>query len=179
MIFMKFFNWSRAFFIALVLLLPLERLRAQPVLGSPDGMLAAWSFYDTTNWVNDFGYSPATFTNLNSFQINGINCLIVNSTNASHLHINVVESDTHTNLTVDRGTILFWYNGNWVGTNQGGSGPGQSGRLIEIGAAGSALWSFCFDASGNLLFCGQTNGGGLLATAELLEHIVGSLFLPT
>jgi len=143
---------------SLVLLLPLERLKAQPAPGS-DGFLTSWSFYDTTNWVNDFGYSPVGFTNLSSQQLNGINCLVVDSTNASRLQFKLVESDSHTNLTVDRGTILFWYSGNWVGTNQGGSGPAQAGRLIEIGAAGSGWWSFCFDASGNILFCGQTNGG--------------------
>jgi len=72
----------------------------------------------------------------------------------------VVEpSDSHTNLSFSQGTILAWYAGNWIGTNEGGSGPGGIGRLVESGASGSGWFSFCFDASGNIFFCGQTNGG--------------------
>src|SRR4051794_28245026 len=110
---MKPFNFCKWCFCALLLLLPLERLQAQGIPGY-DGFLSSFRFFDTTNWVNDWGYSPISFTNLSSQQLNGINCLVMDSTNASRLQFKLVESDSHTNLTVDRGSILFWYSGNWV-----------------------------------------------------------------
>jgi hypothetical protein len=158
---MKFFcNWRIQLFAVLLCSNTFSEMRAAaPDPNSTNGLIGSWTFDDTTSWYSDFGYAPISFTNLSYAQLNGINCLVMDSTNASRLQFNVVEADSHTNITVGQGTLMFWYAGNWVGTNEGGAGPGQSGRFLDIGTSGSGWWSFCYNASGNIIFCGQTNGG--------------------
>jgi hypothetical protein len=56
--------------------------------------------------------------------------LVVETNLPAWLQFNVVENDGTTNLTVDSGTVTFWFApGNWSSTNAGGTGPGEYGRL--------------------------------------------------
>src|SRR5262249_34527143 len=76
----------------------------------------------------------------------------------------ITESDSNVNLSITFGSLEFWFRPSWLGTNQaGGSGPGAWGRLLDVGTTTSnasyGLWSLCFDPSGNVWFCGQTNNG--------------------
>ena len=48
---------------------------------------------------------------------------MVDSTNAAWLQYNVVEADGATNLTVDQGTVFFWFAPDWASADQGGIGP--------------------------------------------------------
>jgi hypothetical protein len=69
------------------------------------------------------------------------------------LQFNVVENDGTTNLTVDTGTVTFWFApGNWSSTNAGGTGPGEYGRLLEVGSytpdSSYGLWSIYVDDVG-------------------------------
>ena len=79
------------------------------------------------------------------------------------LLFNVLEDDGTTNLTVDAGTVMFWFApGSWSSTNAGGTGPGEWGRLIEAGAYTSdssyGWWSLYVDDVGqNIYFSAQTN----------------------
>jgi hypothetical protein len=91
----------------------------------------------------------------------------LDSTNAAWLQYNVTESDGTNHLTVDCGSVMFWFAPAWSGTNEGGSGPGQWGRLIEVGSyttnASYGWWSLYTDPEGvNLYFAAQTNGAEAL-----------------
>jgi hypothetical protein len=59
---------------------------------------------------------------------------------------------------------MFWFAPNWIGTNAGGTGPGEWSRLIEVGAyttnASYGWWSLYTDPAGaKLYFSAQTNNG--------------------
>jgi hypothetical protein len=126
--------------------------------------LTSWSFTDTNYWVSDWGYSPLSFTNLSSSTLGNGPALVVDSTDPAWLQFNVVENDGTTNLTVDQGSVMFWFAPYWAGTNEGGTGPGQWSRLIEVGSyttnASYGWWSLYTDPDGvNLYFSAQTNDG--------------------
>src|SRR6516164_6527031 len=96
--------------------------------------LDTWSFNGTVTWTNDLGYYPISFTNLDSSILGNGTCLVLDSTNAAWLQYNVTEASGTNNLTVDQGTITFWFAPNWTDTNNAGTGPGQFGRLIDVGS---------------------------------------------
>src|SRR5689334_10191551 len=156
-------NALKCSLLSFLLLSPLAAL----ALGPPDatnGLISSWSFVDSTNWTSDFGYAPISYTNISSDLYGEINCLVVDSTNAALLNYRITESDSNVNLKIDYGSLEFWFRPSWLGTNQpGGTGPGAWGRLLDVGTttggATYGLWSLCFDPSGNLWFCAQTNNG--------------------
>ena len=125
--------------------------------------LDSWTFLDNTNWTSDWGYAPVSFGNLGYSYLGNGASLVVDSTNAAWLRYNVVETNGTTNLTVSAGTVMFWFApGSWSGTNQGGTGPGEYGRLFEAGAyttnSSFGWWSLYTDPAGaNLYFSTQTN----------------------
>jgi hypothetical protein len=137
-----------------------------------DPYLDSWSFSDSTNWTSDAGYAPIAFTNIenvpyceSSNTVFGCNALLLNSTNPAFLNYNVVETNGYTNLICSGGTIWFWFSPDWSSTNQGGTGPGDWGRFIDVGAwtsnANYGWWSLCVSPDGgNIYFSGQTNGIG-------------------
>jgi Concanavalin A-like lectin/glucanases superfamily/Bacterial TSP3 repeat len=60
--------------------------------------------------------------------------------------------------------VLFWFRPHWSSTSQGGTGPGNWSRLLEVGAyttnASHSWWSIYLDPAGtNLFFSAQTNNG--------------------
>jgi hypothetical protein len=126
--------------------------------GSP---LMAWSFNDTTNWTSDAGYAPVSFTNLTSTLLGDGTAVVVGSANPAWLQYHVTESSGTNNLKVDVGSVMLWFAPSWSGTNQGGTGPGTWGRLLEVGSLSSnGWWSLYVDPAGaNLYFSAQTNGG--------------------
>jgi hypothetical protein len=79
------------------------------------------------------------------------------------LQFPIQESDGTTNLCLTNGTVTFWFApGSWSGTNAGGTGPGEYGRLLEVGGytANSSFgwWSLYTDnGATNLYFSTQTN----------------------
>lgn len=124
--------------------------------------LDSWSFHDNTNWTSDKGYAPVSFGNLGDSYLGDGASLVVDSTNQAWLQYNVVETSGATNLTVDAGTVMFWFAANWSGTNLGGTGPGECGRLLEVGGytpdSSIGWWSIYVDPAGaNLYFSTQTN----------------------
>src|SRR5690242_12176488 len=112
-----------------------------------DILLSSWTFNDST-WYSDWGYAPLTYTNLSNPTNWDGNDLQVDSTNAAFLQYNIVEADDTTNLTFDAGTIEFWFRPDWTS----GVGPGDWGRLIEVGEyvtnAPSSWWSLYFTDDG-------------------------------
>jgi hypothetical protein len=126
-------------------------------------ILDSWSFEDHTNWTSDYGYAPVSFTNLNFSQLGDGASLVVDTNEPAWLQYNVYNSDGTTNLTVDQGTVMFWFApSSWSSTNVGGVGPGEYGRLLEIGGyttnSSYGLWSIYVDDAGqNIYFSAQTN----------------------
>jgi len=132
--------------------------------------LDSWTFSDTDNWTSDLGYLPVSFTNIEAAKLGNGASLSVDSTNAAWLQYNVFESDGTTNLTINQGSITFWFaSGAWASTN-GGTGPGDWGRLIEVGSyttnASYGWWSLFLDPGAtNIYFSAQTNSGnGAMST---------------
>jgi hypothetical protein len=138
---------------------------AQLGLGSQptNVVLQSWSFSDPTSWRDDAGYEPVSFTNLAYSNLGYGQTLVVDTNIPAWLRYNVVESDQTTNLTVNFGTVIFWFApGSWSSTNAGGDGPGEFGRLLEAGSytpnSSYGLWSIHVDSGGNnLYFSAQTN----------------------
>ncbi len=131
--------------------------------GPTNTPLDSWSFYDSTNWTSDLGYAPVSFTNLNYSHLGNGSSLVVDTNVPAWLQYNVYENDGTTNLTLDSGSVTFWYApGDWSSTNAGGIGPGEWGRLFEVGSytpdSSYGLWSIYVDDGGNnIYFSAQTN----------------------
>jgi hypothetical protein len=126
--------------------------------------LASWSFNDTNTWTSDSSNAPISFSNITGSWFGDGTSVTLNSTNPGWLNYNVYEATGATNLTVDQGSFFFWFAPAWAGTNEGGSGPGQWGRLIEVGAyttgANFGWWSlYCDPAGANLYFSVQPGDG--------------------
>jgi len=125
--------------------------------------LNAWSFHDNTNWTSDTGHAPISFTNLAYSVLGNGASLVVDSTNQAWLNYNVIETNGNTNLSLNCGTVMFWFApSDWASTNQGGTGPGAYSRLLEVGSftpdSSYGLWSlYVDDAGANLYFSTQTN----------------------
>ena len=163
-----------------------------------DPYLDSWSFYDPTNWFSDLGYAPISFTNIVCDQsswasddgVLDCNGLILDSTNPAYLNYKVVEHDHSTNLICSAGTIWFWFSPDWSSTNQGGTGPADWGRFIDVGAwtsnAEVGWWSLLLSPDGdNIYFSGQTNGVGTnylsfpISWASNSWHLIGLTYTPT
>jgi hypothetical protein len=125
--------------------------------------LSSFSFTDPTNWTGDYGTVPLSYTNLDWYQADALTGLVVDSTNTAWLRYPIVDQTGLTNLTVDQGSLAFWFAPNWLPTNQGGIGPQQWARLIEVGAwttnASGEWWSLMLSPDGeNFYFSAQGNG---------------------
>ena len=132
--------------------------------GPTNTPLDSWSFSDNTNWTSDKGYFPVSFTNLNYSHLGNGSSLAVDTNVPAWLQFNVAENDGTTNLTVDSGTVTFWFASNWSSANDtnGGFGPGEYGRLLEVGGytpdSSLGWWSLYVDDTGNnIYFATQTN----------------------
>jgi hypothetical protein len=127
--------------------------------------LEAWYFEDTNAWPNAYGFDPISFTNLSSSCLGDDTAVVVDSTDPAWLQYNTYEADGTTNLTVDSGSVMFWFAPNWASTNDAyypGSGSGVYGRLLEVGGytqdSSYGWWSIYVDDVGaNLYFSAQTN----------------------
>ena len=124
--------------------------------------LDSWSFYDHANWTSDHGYAPVSYTNLDFSYLGDGASMVLDSTNPAWLQYNIIETNGATNLTVDVGSVTFWFAPNWSSTNADGNGPGEWGRLLEAGGftpdSSFGWWSVYVDDGGNnIFFSAQTN----------------------
>ncbi|HEY5298409.1 MAG TPA: LamG-like jellyroll fold domain-containing protein [Verrucomicrobiae bacterium] len=127
-------------------------------------LLDSWSFNNTNGWPSELGYVAVSYTNLTSSPLGDKAAVVLDSTNDAWLQYNVYETDGRTNLTVDQGTVMFWFAPDWASTNEGGFGPGEWGQLINVGQwtpdASYGWWSLNVDPAGaNLYFSAQGNDG--------------------
>ena len=122
-----------------------------------------WWFDNDTNFSSGRGYLPLSFTNIYTSDLGDGPALVVDSPGSpAWLQFGVTNSDGTTNLTINEGSVTFWYAPNWSSTNLGGNGPGEWGRLIEAGGytpdSSFGLWSLYVDNVGqNIYFSAQTN----------------------
>ena len=127
--------------------------------------IQSWSFYDHTNWTDNAGHPPVSFGNLNYSFLGLGNSLVVDTNVPAWLQYNVRESNGTTNLTVNSGTVTFWFaSSSWSSTNAGGIGPGQWSQLIDVGEwstnAAYGYWGLSIDPDGqNLWFVSQDGAG--------------------
>jgi Concanavalin A-like lectin/glucanases superfamily/Bacterial TSP3 repeat len=122
-----------------------------------------WPFTDTNTWEDYYGDNPVSYTNLAASDLGDGTALVVDTNVPAWLQYHVYETGGYTNLTVNEGTVELWFAPDWSSTNEGGTGPGQWGRLIEAGTYTtnntSGWWSLYTDPGGNnLYFSTQTNG---------------------
>ncbi|MDB6123206.1 MAG: hypothetical protein JWQ71_2199 [Pedosphaera sp.] len=136
-----------------------------PALPEPFFPLNRWAF-DDTNWLTAWGEdAPLSSTNIDLVPSWNNNALQVDNATPAWLHYKLVESNNRTNLMLNNGTVRFWFKPNWSSTNLvGGTGPGDWGRLIDVGAwtsnASYGWWSLYLNPEGtSLFFSAQTNNG--------------------
>lgn len=160
------FRFVRRPWAAALLILPLiTSVHATiPDPNDPPPWQDYWPFDNTNTWVSYKGYVPVSFTNVTTSELGEYWTANLDSTNAAWLHYNINEADGTNHLKVDFGTVMFWFAPNWSSTNQGGAGPGEWSRLIEVGSyttnASYGWWSIYTDPwGGNLYFAAQTNNG--------------------
>jgi hypothetical protein len=127
--------------------------------------LDSWSFYDNTNWTSDAGYPPVSFAGLAFSHLGNGYSLVLDTNVPAWLQYNVVENDGTTNLTVDSGSVIFWYGpASWSSTNAGGTGPGGWAQLIDVGEwtpdASSGYWGLAVDPPGQNLWFQTQDGSG-------------------
>jgi hypothetical protein len=124
--------------------------------------LDSWSFSDPTNWTDDNGNFPISFTNISYSNLGDGSSLVVETNVPALLNYNIYEpTNGSTNLTVDVGSITLWFGPGWTTTN---GGPGDWAQLIDVGEWTSdssyGYWGLSIDPSGsNLLFLAQDSVG--------------------
>ena len=195
--FLDFIEWRfrYTFAVALLLLFPLvgSVCAAPPSPGDPPpahDWLNYWSFNNTNTWTTVLTNAPVSFTNLGGSLLGNGNAVVLDNTNGAWLQYNVFETNGATNLTVNEGTVMFWFAPSWTGTNEGGTGPGQWGRLIDVGTyttnASNGWWSIYLDPNGaNIYIASQTNGAGQthlstpIAWTTNRWHLISLTYSPT
>lgn len=140
------------------------------------GWIGFWTF-DTPDWIGSPGLVPIA-TNL----LDLVPGLISNAVHVAHtnsnLRYNIVESNGHTNLALQNGSVLLWYKPDWSSVDQGGTGPGfipigngyvivDFASLVSVDST-AGYWDIYFDYRGtNLWFSsgdGTNQSGDLVGT---------------
>jgi hypothetical protein len=153
---------SASAMIAAAFLYCADSAMTQTLPGSPPPPLASWSFHDTNAWTSDQGYSPISFTNISWSDLGDWWSLDVNTNVPVWLNYYIYEpTNGATNLTVDIGSITFWYGPGWDTTN---GGPGNWAQLIDVGEWTSnssyGYWGISIDPSGSNVVFGAQDGLG-------------------
>jgi hypothetical protein len=136
-------------------------LAQSPGSAPTNAVLQSWSFYNQTNWTDDAGAPPISFSNICSSPLGDGQSLVVDTNIPAWLQYNVVENDGITNLPVEVGTLSFWFGADWSTTN---GGPGQWAQLIDVGEwttnSSYGYWGLSVDPPGqNLWFMSQDGAG--------------------
>jgi len=148
----------------LLLMLPGRGAAVLPGFGNPPPWLDHWAFNQVGTWASDYGYPPADFTNIAGSDLGDFFSVVVDSTNNAWLHYNISQPSGTNELKIDTGSVVLWYAPHWSSTNEGGTGPGEWSRLLEVGSyttnASYGFWSLYVDPEGaNIYFSAQSNDG--------------------
>ncbi|HTV41865.1 MAG TPA: LamG-like jellyroll fold domain-containing protein [Candidatus Sulfotelmatobacter sp.] len=155
---------SRIIFVALLISLAQAVHAVMPPEpgGSFPTPLDSWSFSDHTNWTDDNGNPPISFTNISWCQLGDGSSLIVETNIPAWLNYGIYGTNGATNVVLNGpGSITFWFGPGWTTTN---GGPGDWAQLIDIGqwTSNSSVGYFGLstDPSGsNILFLAQDGSG--------------------
>lgn len=128
--------------------------------------LNEWTFEDGTNWLATDGNGPISLGGIECVNDGAGHSLLVDGTEPAWLNFAITETfngGSLTNLSLQKGTIMFWFMPLWSGANAGGDGPGVPARLIDVGEespdASIGYWGLYFDPAGtNIYFSAQSNG---------------------
>jgi hypothetical protein len=129
--------------------------------------LGYWPFDNTNTWAGSAGQLPLMATNVTGVPSWNTNAVLIDSTNAAILTYRDVETNGNANINLCSGTVRFWFKPDWSGTNAGGVGPQNEGRLLEMGTKGSTngWWGLVVNSAGtNIYFGTQTNSTSTLTT---------------
>jgi len=112
-------------------------------------------------WEGNRGQMPLVVTNVQQMPSPWGNSLQVDSSTNANLSYRYFDEDGIANVNCKSGALRFWIKPNW----NGGTGPGITGRLIEMGDTNSTSgwWSLWVDSSGNQISF-QTKSNGNLTT---------------
>jgi alpha-tubulin suppressor-like RCC1 family protein len=130
-------------------------------------LLGHWRFDNTNTWIGVRSQLPLLATNVIGIPDWSSNAVRVDTTSTALLNYRVVETNGNVNINCQTGSVLFYFKPDWSSANQGGTGPGCSGRLIEIGNYNPAFtngwWGLYLSSDGTQLSFGtSTNGGGMV-----------------
>jgi hypothetical protein len=114
--------------ITMALLCSPTELKAQLIPPDPYYQLDFWSFA-APDWLSEAGDAPLSFTNLNNPPSFDGNSVQVDTNEVAWLQYAIADS-TVTNLTFVENSIEMWVLPDW----NSGTGPGDWGRLIDVGA---------------------------------------------
>jgi hypothetical protein len=126
-------------------------------------VLCRWSFYETNSLMSDLGYAARGFTNVTCAEMGALSsgyAVWIASTNPASLNYRLIEEDSTINLSLDYGSFCCWMAPSWSGTNRNGTGPGNRGAIIAVGAPGEAggYWELSVDTSGCRLVFASGDG---------------------
>jgi hypothetical protein len=144
----------------------------QPALPEVGLYLNAWRM-DGGDWLTTRGTAPQAWTNVQAVPTWNTNAARFAGTNQAYLRYDWVGTNGITNVTVGRGSLWMWYRPyQWSGTNLGGTGPGHSASLVELGAFNSNGWfSLHVNPAGDkLIFASQESNaiGGVWLQADAI-----------
>jgi len=134
--------------------------------------LAYWPFADTNAWTGSAGQAPLMFTNIVGIPSWATNAMLMDIPAPAFLNYRDVETNGNLNIGLRSGTVRLWFSPDWSSANEGGGGPGNSGRLIELGNnapdfitnswvvySTNSWWALCVSPDGNQLAFGCTSNG--------------------
>jgi hypothetical protein len=144
----------------------------QPALPEVGLYLNAWRM-DGGDWLTTRGTAPVAWTNVQAVPTWNTNAARFAGTNQAYLRYDWVGTNGITNVTVGRGSLWMWYRPyQWSGTNLGGTGPGHSTSLVELGAFNSNGWfSLHVNPAGDkIIFASQESNavGGVWLQADAI-----------
>ena len=141
--------------------------------------LGYWSFNPPAWLLAEDGQAPLGFANLTNVPDWSGNAVVVDNPNPAYLAYQSVEANGSANFVPWNGTIRFWFKADWnSSTMNNGTGPGNEGRLIELGSPNAGgwwwypwypgWWTLMFSADGTQLnFVTQAIGSGVEVVTNL------------
>ncbi|MCL5098227.1 MAG: hypothetical protein M1608_12010 [Candidatus Omnitrophica bacterium] len=123
----------------------------------------AWFRFNTGDWKGEQGESPLQYFNVANVSSFDGNALQVNSASAANLKYRDIEPNGKANINCRQGSVRFLFKPSWSSQTAGGSGPGSTARLVEMGISTTppttGWWCLSLSSNGNqIYFSGQTNG---------------------
>ena len=140
----------------------------QPLPPWPEWHLRDWRFDEAlTNYPNE--QLPAVIEAADLVESWSGYALRRQGDQAAPFVISEHETTNRVNFAVGTGTIRFWFRPNWGSPSEGGSGPGNYARLIELialdGGTPNVWWSLYVNPEGTALHC---SGRGPTGPADYL-----------